>query len=656
MVAATLATLAQPWPLAIMLDVINGSKAPTSSLLFGATDEYTILLITAILGFIIVVTAHGLTVINSYLDSTLEQSMILDLRSDLFEHAQRLSLAFHDSRQTGELMARINYAAASLGAIVMSFPPILQNLLTLIGMAVIALLIDWRVTLISLSVLPLMYHVTKVYGQQIVPRLERVQGLEWESLSIVNEAMSMLRVIVPFGRERYEHRKFRDQGETAVAERVKLTVRQTAFSLAVTACTAAGTALVFYFGFKAKFENQITIGQLIVLLAYIAAVYSPLENILSTVSSVHQQLVALNSSFQLLDMEPEVKQHPDAIAVEHTRGAVAYEGIGFAYEGRPDVLNDISFVVAPGTRVAIVGPTGAGKTTLLSLLIRFYDPQEGRILLDGVDIRMLKLHDLRSQISVVLQEPLLFSGTIAANIRYGRLDASMDEIVEAAKGANAHDFITRLPAGYETAIGERGAQLSGGERQRIAVARAFLKDAPLLVLDEPTSSIDSKTEEVILDALDKLVVGRTSFLVAHRLSTVRDVDLILVMNDGRIVEQGTHDELLERDGLYRQLHVAQTAQRRRRRLIETAVDRAVGGATPGLHAADEAPKNMDEGIGAKSGASRQLIRAVQYLDRGDDGPLRALAARRADSDTNVRAVAELAEKLLQDSPPSGGRP
>jgi ATP-binding cassette subfamily B protein len=563
LIVASAATMAQPWPLAMMLDVVAGHDPKAGFLIFGTSDKFTMLAIATALGFFTIVVSHGLTVINSYLDSKLEQHIILDLRSDLFEHAQQLSLAFHDERQTGELMGRINYAASSLGLIILAIPPIAQALLTLTGMAVIAALIDLKVTLLSLSVMPLMYYSLTLYGTRIVPRLERVQSLEWQSLSIVNEAMSMLRVIVPFGREGYEHRRFREQGETAARERVQLTVRQTLFNLAVTTCTALGTALVFYFGFRDYFSGKLGTGELIVLLSYISAVYSPLEQISTTLGGIHQQLVQLNASFHLLDMEPEVKEAPDAVVLGDTRGEVEFDSVQFAYKGRVPVLRDVSLHVPPGSRVAIVGPTGAGKTTLLSLLVRFYDPQQGRIMVDGVDIRRLTLASLRSQIALVLQEPLLFAGPIAANIRYGRLDASMDEVIAAAKAANAHDFISRLPHGYETLLGERGAGLSGGERQRISVARAFLKDAPILVLDEPTSSIDSRTEEVILDALDRLVVGRTSFTIAHRLSTVRDADLIVVIEHGTIVERGTHEELLRKGGLYHQLHVSQARERRR---------------------------------------------------------------------------------------------
>jgi ABC-type multidrug transport system fused ATPase/permease subunit len=563
MVVASLATMAQPWPLAMMLDVVSGHRPEASFFLFGTSKVLTMLAIATALGFLTVIVSHGLTVINSYLDSKLEQYIILDLRSDLFEHAQRLSLAFHDERQTGELMGRINYAASSLGLIIMAVPPIAQALLTLTGMVLIAALINLKVTLISLSVMPLMYYSLTLYGARIVPRLERVQGMEWRSLSIVNESMAMLRVIVPFGREGYEHRRFREQGETAARERVQLTVRQTLFNLLVTTCTAIGTGLVFYFGWREHFAGRLTTGDLIVLLSYIAAIYTPLEQISTTMGGIHQQLVQLNASFQLLDTEPEVKQAPDATELGHARGDVEFEDVQFAYKGRAPVLRDVSLRVSAGSRVAIVGPTGAGKTTLLSLLVRFYDPQRGRILIDGVDIRRLTLESLRSQIALVLQEPMLFAGSIAANVRYGRLDASMDEVIAAAKAANAHDFVSRLPHGYETLLGERGAGLSGGERQRISVARAFLKDAPILVLDEPTSSIDSKTEEVILDALDRLAVGRTTFTIAHRLSTIRAADQIVVLDHGAIVERGTDEELLRRGGLYSELHAAQARERRR---------------------------------------------------------------------------------------------
>jgi ABC-type multidrug transport system fused ATPase/permease subunit len=567
-VIAAAVALAEPWPLAIMVDSVLGEKEPPGvmkAILGEDAGVYSLLVFVVVLGFLITFLSHGITVLSDWVTAKLEQRMVLDLRSDLFRHCQGLSLTFHDARMTGQLMNQINMQAAAIGAIIVAFPPIFQAVLTLVGMFVVILLIDWQVALVSLVAVPIIWWSLGLYGTKIVPRLQRVQGLEWQSLSIVHEAMAMLRVIVTFGREGHEYKRFREQGETAVEERISLTVRQTLFSLAVTSATAIGTGLVLGFGAWHVIQDKITVGELLVLIAYVAAVYQPLEQVSTTIGELNDQFVQFNSSLDLLDIEPEVKEAPDAIELERARGGIAFEDVSFAYDKRTDTLRAISFAVAPGERVAIVGPTGAGKTTLINLLIRFYDPRSGRILIDGHDIRDLKLHSLRNQISVVLQEPLLFSGTIADNIRYGQLDASDEEIVAAAKGANAHDFIERQPEGYETVLGERGAQLSGGERQRIAVARAFIRDAPILILDEPTSSIDSRTEGVILDALDELMEGRTSFMIAHRLSTVRDADKIIVIQDGEIVEQGSHEELLELGGTYRQLHNAQTRQRRRRR-------------------------------------------------------------------------------------------
>jgi ATP-binding cassette subfamily B protein len=559
--------LAEPWPLAVILNQVLSEDNPSGLIkfLFGEDPETLVVLVSAVVArFLIIAVGNAFTVLSHYLGSKTEQNMVMDLRSDLFAHVQRLSFTFHDQSQTGALMSQINTQAASVGNIVMVIPPIAEAFLTLLGMLVISLLIDWEVALLALAVVPILYWSFGVYGSRIVPRLRKVQQLEWRSLSIVHESMAMLRVIVSFGREDHEHRRFREQGKIAVDERVKLTVSQSMYTLFVQTATAAGTSIVMGFGAWHVMQGKLAVGELIVLIAYISSVYQPLEQISTTVGMIHEELVQFNASLDLLDMEPDVREKPDAIDLQGASGLVVAKGVDFAYKGRRETLSGIDFVAQPGERVAIVGHTGAGKSTLMSLLIRFYDPSGGRIEIDGVDLRDLKLHSLRDQISVVLQEPLLFSGTIAENIRYGRLEASDEEIAAAARAANAHDFIEGLPEGYGTRLGERGAQLSGGERQRISVARAFLKDAPILILDEPTSSIDSKTEGVILDALDDLMVGRTSFLIAHRLSTVRHADQILVLNAGQIVERGTHEELVRQDGIYHQLYLAQTRERKRR--------------------------------------------------------------------------------------------
>jgi ATP-binding cassette subfamily B protein len=559
--------LAEPWPLAVILNSVLHESEPSGLIktLFGSDPKVGIVLVAMVVGrFLIVVLGNALTVFTHYRGATMEQNMVLDLRSDLFAHVQKLSLTFHDKKQTGALMSQINLQAASIGTIVMVIPPVIEAAMTLVGMLVIASLIDWQLALLSLLIVPVLYWSFGVYGRRIVPRLQRVQELEWKSLSIVHEAMSMMRVIVSFGREGYEHRRFREQGQSAVDERIKLTVSQSLYTLGVQTATAAGASVIMAAGAWAVIKGRISIGELIVLMTYIASVYQPLEQMSMTVGTIHDELVQFDSSLRLLATEPEVKEKPDALELGRARGEVVARDVDFAHQGRKETLRGISFRAKPGERIAVVGHTGAGKSTLMSLLIRFYDPASGTIEIDGVDLRDLTLNSLRAQFSVVLQDPLLFSGTIEENIRYGKLGAGFEEVVAAAAAANAHSFIERLPDGYATELGEKGAHISGGERQRICVARAFLRDAPILILDEPTSSIDSKTEGVILDALDDLMIGRTSFMVAHRLSTVRHVDQILVMKDGLVVERGSHDELVAGDGIYAGLYQAQTRERRRR--------------------------------------------------------------------------------------------
>lgn len=571
--------LAEPWPLAVILNQALHDENATGILaaIYGTSPTVWVVLVSMlVLRFLIVVVGNGFTVLTHYLGAKTEQNMVLDLRSDLFDHVQRLSLTFHDERQTGALMSQINIQAAAVGNIVMVIPPIAESMMTLGGMLVISALVDWELALLSLIVIPLLFWSFGVYGRRIVPRIQRVQELEWRSLSIVHEAMSMLRVIVSFGREDYEHKRFREQGQAAVDERVKLTVSQSLYTLGVQTATAFGASLIMGFGAWHVMQGKLSVGELIVLLTYVVSVYQPLEQISTTVGMVHEQLVQFNASLALLDKEPEVKEKPDAVELGRVRGGVSARHVSFSYSGRRRTLDDVSFEVAPGERVAIVGHTGAGKSTLMSLLIRFYDPMAGCIAFDGVDIRDVTLASLREQISVVLQEPLLFSGTIEDNIQYGSLGASTAQIEAAARAANAHDFIAALPNGYRTVVGERGAQLSGGERQRICVARAFLRDAPILILDEPTSSIDSKTEGVILDSLEDLMEGRTSFMIAHRLSTVRHVDQILVVNEGRLVESGTHEQLVAGQGVYHRLYEAQTRDRVRRRRSQL-VSEANGG-------------------------------------------------------------------------------
>ncbi len=562
------AGLLAPWPMKILVDSVLGHE-PLPGVMHwiapAVASKGSIVLIVVALGFAISVAASLLSVSETYVNTRLDLSMTLDLRSDLFQQAQRLSMAYHDQRRSGMIIYIINSVAGSATSLVLTLLPFLQNMLMLVGMFWISFRLNWKLALLSLTVVPFLYYSVGYYSTHIRQRLMTVKGMEAESLSIIHEAVSMLRVIVAFGREGYEFGRFRNQGVRANDARLKVTLRQALFSLAVNTTTALGTAAVLGYGAYLVLQGKLTVGELLIVLAYIGSVYKPLEVISGTLGALQDQLINIQMAFDILEKDPDIRDAPGAIPIANAKGRVEFQDVSFHYQGRRETLKHISFDVAPGDAVAIVGPTGAGKSTLVSLLPRFYDTREGRVLLDGIDIKALTLRSLRQQISVVLQEPLLFSASIADNIRYGRLDATLDEVIDAAKAANAHDFIMALPQQYDTSLGERGAQLSGGERQRVAVARAFLKDAPILILDEPTSSIDSRTEAVILEALERLMIGRTTFLVAHRLSTLRRVNHILVVHHGEVVERGTHGELLALDGLYRQLHDIQTGKGTHRR-------------------------------------------------------------------------------------------
>jgi ATP-binding cassette, subfamily B, bacterial len=572
------AALMTPWPLKILVDhVLEKNPMPAWLTMLGpiAKDPIALLLFAVIGGLFVALTLNGLHVLNNYVNTKIQQLIVLDFRSDLFAHAQRLSLAYHDRRRSGMVIYMINSQGDAPAGLIMTIPLLGESLLTLMGMVWISYRMDWMLALVSLAVVPFLYYSVGYYATHIQERLQRVMNMEGESLSVVHESISMMRVIVAFGREDHEHSRFRDQTARAVDARVKVTVRQSVFSLVVNMITAIGSSLVLGLGAYHVLQGKLTIGQLLVVIAYIASVYKPLETISYTIGTLQNKFVSLRAAFNLLDTVPEIKDAPNAKAIQRVRGHVIYDRVHFHYAGRTETLKDISFEARPGQVIGIVGLTGAGKSTLVSLLPRFYDPQKGRILLDGLDGRELTLKSLRQQISLVLQEPLLFSGTIAENIRYGRLEATMEEIIAAAKDANAHDFIIRLPKKYDTILGERGAAVSGGERQRISVARAFLKDAPILILDEPTSSVDSKTEGVILDALDRLMVGRTTFLIAHRLSTLQRADGILVLDNGRLVEQGTQEELLRKNGIYKQLYEAQIGSIRQRGYLKLGAAPAV---------------------------------------------------------------------------------
>ena len=583
-----LAAIAQPWPVAFVVDtVVHDRPAPAwARNLVGDGDRQLILLGAA--GILLLSLVSGAVMVaHEYVSTNLDLRITFDLRSDLYRHALRLSPNYYDDRKVGGLMYRINNEADNLGRIVLFLPDVTQSALTLLGMLFIAFRIDAPLALLSLSVVPFVVLSTTFYANRIEHHVGRTRKSELAMLSIVHEAVAMVRVIVAFGREPHEHRRFREQGEHAVAARVALTLRESLFRLAVGLITAIGTAAVLGFGAHQVVNGRITAGELFVMLSYVAAVYDPLRLLTNTITSLQQRLMALRAMFLLLDAPPDVVERSDAVAIDRAAGRITFENVSFSYPRRPNTIRSISFDVEPGQCVAVVGPTGAGKSTLVSLIPRHFEVSDGSVRLDGIDVRDVTIESLRSQFSIVLQEPLLFSGTIHDNIAYGRPAATDEEIEAAARNANAHEFISRLPDGYRTVLGERGGKVSGGERQRIAVARAFLRDAPILILDEPTSSIDSRTEGVILDALERLMQGRTTIMIAHRLSTIRHADKILVIDGGRLVESGTHAELVDRGGLFSELWEAQMLKGQRAEAARRAVEHTVvpsisrGNAVPG---------------------------------------------------------------------------
>lgn len=560
-VVESVLSLLTPWPFKFLIDYSLSGDPPPDWLvgwIGGDNFRWRLLYACAATEVAIIFLYQIIGVAESYVNTRLEQNIDRDFRSRLFAHAMDLSLAYHDHRRSGMLIYVITTQGGAVADLLMSLPSVIQSTIMLVGMLIVLCRMHWSLAAVSLVVVPALFFASKWYATRMRNRIRETKELEGEALSVIHESMSMMRVIVAFCRQKLEHRRYIDATQRAMDARVGVTLRQTLFSLAVHMSTGVGRAAAWTVGGLLALAGKLTVGDLTIVLSYIDKVYDPLETIAYTYSGWQDQFASLRASFGLLDTVPDIAEPLSPVKVDPCRGRVEFRNVDFAYEGRTDTLKEVSFVAEPGQVTAIVGPTGAGKTTLISLIPRFYDAVRGGVLVDGVDVKDLGLDDLRRHISVVLQEPLLFSMSIRDNLRYGRLDATDEEIVEAARAANAHDFISRLPDGYATVLGERGSRLSGGERQRICVARAFLKNSPILILDEPTSSIDSKTEAVILDSLDRLMEGRTTFMIAHRLSTIRRADWILVMDQGRVVEQGKHDDLLAAAGLYRQLHDLQT--------------------------------------------------------------------------------------------------
>jgi ATP-binding cassette subfamily B protein len=534
-------SLLTPLPLKIAVDsAIDGRPLPPilSWVLpeSFAGSRSAALAIAAVLLIVIAVGRQLQNLAGSLLRAYTGERLVLSFRARLFGYVQRLSLAYHDMSGTSDSTYRIQYDAASIQYVpIDGLIPFVTAGVTLVAMLWITLSMDWQLALLALAVAPVLYVVSQRWRGRLRLQSREVKKLESQAMSVVQETLAALRVVKAFGREDYEERRYREFSAHGMRARIGLGLVEGAFDMSVGLVTAFGMAAALWFGVQHVQAGVLTTGELLLLMAYIGQLYEPLRTIGKKSGSLQGYFTSAERAFALLDQTPDVVQRADARSLGRATGAVTFKHVSFSYEQGHPVLRDVSIEIPPGARVGIAGRTGAGKTTLLGLLTRFYDPDSGEILLDAVDIREFKVADLRNQFAIVLQEPVLFSTSIAENIAYARPDAKQEEIVRAARLANAHDFILRLPNGYQTRVGERGMRLSGGERQRISLARAFLKDAPLLLLDEPTSSVDLKTESAIIDAIERLMRGRTTFIVAHRLSTLSKCDIRLEVQDGGVL-------------------------------------------------------------------------------------------------------------------------
>jgi ATP-binding cassette, subfamily B, bacterial len=552
--------LLKPWPLQIVIDHVLQGRPASAAWLVGLSVGA--LLVGACVAMVVINLSAGLLeLLHNYTTIAIGQRMVIDMRGALYAHLQRLSLAFHSRQKVGDLMYRITADSFAVQTMIMNgLLPILSAVVLLAGMLLVLVPLDAKLTLVSLIVVPLLFALIAVFNRKITEIATEVRERESHVYTLVQWAMSSVKLVQAFTKEEDEYRRFMGASRASLGATLRLYSWQTFYSAAVNGLVAAGTALVVYVGARSVLGGALSLGELVVFISYLAQLYAPVNQITQSWGLIAGARIGATRCFEILDTEQDLKDGTRAFPPSGARGEIEWRGISFRYRPEMPVLREIDLHVTPGMKVAIVGATGAGKSTLLGMVPRFFDPTAGEVLLDGINVREYRLNSLRRQIAMVLQPPLVFPIAVRDNIAYGRPEATDAEIETAARLARIHDLIAGLPQGYATVLGD-SANLSEGEKQRLTIARAILRDAPILILDEPTSALDVETEALVMEGLASLTRNRTTFIIAHRLSTVRSADLVLVLRDGRIAERGGFSELLRRGGIFAELYNTQFVDR-----------------------------------------------------------------------------------------------
>jgi subfamily B ATP-binding cassette protein MsbA len=572
--AETMAGLLEPWPLKVVLDsVLHTKKSPDwLSRFIGATsglDNLAILRFTALAVILIAAIGAIGTYVEKQTITAVGQRVMHELRRTFYWHIQRLSMAYHDNKRTGDIISTVTNDIDSIQSAVSSgVLDALYYSLTLIGMIAIMFYLNWRFTLVALSVIPALFLVVYTFTKRIKKASRALRKKEAEMVSTLQEVLSSIRIVKAFGREEYEQKRFEEESIESVDLALQARNIKAKLAPGVEIIVACGTALVLWFGARQVLSGALTPGVLVVFFLYLGKMYKPMRELSKMSDTYSKALIGWERIKDFLSIDLQVRDLPGAQTAPNFQGAIELEHVSFGYLPGRLVLKDLSLQVKPGQVAALVGATGSGKSTLISLIPRFYDPQSGVVKIDGVDVRKYKRKTVRQQISLVLQDTLLFRASIAQNIAYGKPEATHSEIVEAARLANADEFIDRLPEGYDTMIGERGVTLSGGQRQRIAIARAIIRNSPILILDEPSTGLDAASEKLVLEGLERLMENRTTIMVAHRLATIQKADVIFVLRDGAIVERGRHEELLAANGLYAQFYHLQSKKEDEQKEVE----------------------------------------------------------------------------------------